>query len=279
MKRYFITSKKDIKLKNLITKNLKHVDADMLIEQGACWLDQKRLTDKNEIISAKQTIKVFINKTPASKYTLESDNIIFEDHNVLVVFKPDKLNVQSDFASTNNNLTFSIKEYLLKENIKYDPTPINRLDLNVSGLVLFAKNKDTEKKLFALSRERKIYKQYVAFLGINNHPQNRITITNKLGFKKNKACKLDTGKKSKSLFIKDKTFETFTRYNVFLYTGRRHQIRIHAADYIAPIDGDRKYGSKSKNKKIALTSYGLNFKLNNKKYRIRLTDKLLAVPK
>lgn len=278
MKRYFITSKKDTPLKKLLTDNLKNTDADSLIEAGSCWLEKKRLSDKNQIILAKTTVKVFINETNLTKHILIKEHIIYEDNKILVVFKPEKLNVQSDFSSTQNNLTFLVKQYLNKCKINYDPTPINRLDLNVSGLVLFAKNKDTEKKLFELSRERKIYKQYTAFLENKVNQQNIMTVQDRLIFRKSKAHQDLAGKTAKTKFHKIKKYENFTKYSVFLYTGRRHQIRIHAATYIGAIVGDKKYGSKIKNKQITLTSCGLNFKLNNKKYRIRLPDQLIKVP-
>ena len=85
---------------------------------------------------------------------------------------------------------------------------------------------------------------------------------------KNKAIVDEEGKPAHSFFIQ-KTNET---YSVILLTGRRHQIRCHAAHYLSPIQGDTYYGSKIRlhNQKIALTSVGLNFFCQNKRYRVRL---------
>lgn len=278
MKKYFITAKKNISLADLVKENIKNIDADDLISSGACWLDKKRINKKNHIIYAKETIQVFINNKPTSKHSLNSQNIIYEDKNIIVVYKPDKLNVQSDVASQTTNLTFAVQKYLSKKNISYTPTPITRLDLNVSGLVLFAKNKDTEKKLFALSRERKIYKKYTAFLEYKQNIPKRIFVNNKLLFSKNKARENENGKKSKTLFCHEKTVNNFEKYSVFIFTGRRHQIRAHASSYLSPIAGDRKYGAKISGKKLALTATGLNFRINDKKYRIRLQGELIAKP-
>lgn len=279
MKTYFITAKTDIKIYSLICKNLKNADAEELLKAGSCWLDKIRITDKNHVVKAKQTVKVFISRRAQKKHTVTKENIIYEDQNIITVYKPCALNVQSDSSSKTNNLTFAVQEYLSEQKNSYIPTAITRLDLNVSGLVLFAKNKDTEKKLFSLTRERKIHKKYTAFLEKNTSNPARIMIKDRLSFKKSKAFNDDSGKKSKTLFLQDPANDTFQKYSVFLFTGRRHQIRFHAKTYLSPIIGDKKYGSKTNNQTIALTAAGLNFKLDKKKYRIRLPENFLAVPK
>lgn len=276
MKKYFITAKKDTTLNKLLSANLKNTNTLQLIKNGGCWIDKKRLENPETPISAKTTVKVFINKKPTNTHILKTNEIIFEDENILAVFKPEKLNVQSDFASQNNNLTFSVFSYLKNKNINYNPVPFNRLDLNVSGLVLFAKNKKTEKDIFALSRDKKIYKQYTAFT--ENSDIEKYRICNKLLFFKNKARENKDGKIAKSLFIKASDYENSTRYNIFIFTGRRHQIRVHASDYLKPIIGDRKYKSKIKREKVYLYCTGLNFKINKKKYRLRLPEKFIEQP-
>lgn len=278
MKTYFITAKTDTNAYSLISKNLNNTDAAALIESGSCWLNKNRIKDKKHPVKAKETLKVFINRQKTKPHNVTKENIIFEDQNLIAVYKPYALNVQSDSASTNSNLTFAVQKYLTKKDNEYIPTAITRLDLNVSGLVLFAKNKYTEKKLFALTRNRKIHKKYTAFLEKNKDNKRRIMINDRLSFKKSKAFTDDSGKKSKTLFLLTEENDIFDKYSVFLFTGRRHQIRFHASTYLSPIIGDPKYGSKIKNNPIALTATGLNFKLDNIKYRIRLPEKFIAVP-
>jgi 23S rRNA pseudouridine955/2504/2580 synthase len=58
------------------------------------------------------------------------------------------------------------------------------------------------------------------------------------------------GKYAKTLFIQRDDYSTAQLVEVKLFTGRTHQIRVHAASIGHPVAGDDKYGDKAFNKVI-----------------------------
>ncbi|MDH5484784.1 MAG: pseudouridine synthase, partial [Gammaproteobacteria bacterium] len=84
------------------------------------------------------------------------------------------------------------------------------------------------------------------------------------------------GKSAKSLFQPVDYFPGATLMDVQLFTGRTHQIRVHATHEHHPIAGDPKYGDKTFNqalkkagfKRMYLHAYRLAFKLANTSYNV-----------
>jgi 23S rRNA pseudouridine955/2504/2580 synthase len=64
------------------------------------------------------------------------------------------------------------------------------------------------------------------------------------------------GKPSKTFFRRIRRFRDATLVEARLYTGRTHQIRVHAAHLGAPLLGDDKYGDRDANQ--AVRRLGLN---------------------
>ena len=57
-----------------------------------------------------------------------------------------------------------------------------------------------------------------------------------------------------------------------LYTGRHHQIRVQLSNFGHSIYGDQRYGSRGKNKQIALWAYKLIIEHPTKKEKIEFED-------
>ena len=70
-----------------------------------------------------------------------------------------------------------------------------------------------------------------------------LRVKDKLSFLK-KAKVSHDGKPSHTLFLKHKHDgqSNAVTYSAIIFTGRRHQIRAHAAHYLSPIRGDSFYG-------------------------------------
>jgi len=148
-----------------------------------------------------------------------------------------------------------------------------RLDRPVEGLVLFAKNKESERILFKLVRKSRIRKWYMAALDKRNdiaRIEISDTITNEYSI-----TRLDPGgKRARTYFHKTGSLANADIYSVFPFTGRRHQIRFHASHYLSPIIGDVQYGSRYKLKpdEIGLMCRGYNFFIKGKNLRIRVPE-------
>jgi 23S rRNA pseudouridine1911/1915/1917 synthase len=272
IKKFFITAKTDIPLRQLLAEHLPtQTNGEATITSGGVWKDKQRIMDPDHIIHAGETVKVHISSFQGRIYTLPKEHIIFENQEFTVVYKPSNLNVHSVPSTFYYNLTYGVNQYLQQQGIDFQSTPITRLDRPVQGLVIFPKNKSSEQQLFKQVRLRKIKKWYMAALESSNGPQC-LRIRDKLSNYGNRTFIDENGKEADSLFIKTQTLDIADLYSVFIFTGRRHQVRFHASHYISPILGDFFYGSSIKWEPddIALICRGYNIPFRKEKYKIRL---------
>jgi len=274
LKKYFVTAKEDLPLIDLIEAALPKIKSvQAVIESGGAWLENRRVFNPNTIIRKGGTITVMVSRFQGRQYRLEEKNIVFETREIIALYKPSGVNVQSDYSTVQYNLSYGLETLLKARGERYVPSPVTRLDLPVSGLVLYAKNKNAEQELFKLTRDRKIRKQYVAIVE-RNVDHKCLRVRDKLGFRKGKASLDKFGKSAHSLFIKREEIGGYDVFSTFIFTGRRHQIRFHASKYLSPILGDVEYGSESygPQKHIGLFASGYNIPFRGRNYRIRLSD-------
>lgn len=198
-------------------------------------------------------------------YSLKKEWIIYDDENVVIVNKPKGILIQG--SNTDIGLDKLINDYYGVTSI----VPCHRLDRNTSGLVIFAKDKESEEIILKLIKNHEIIKHYKCI--VYGHPkQNNATLKSYL-FKDSKNNKVIISDEKKKGYV-----EIITKYTVLenyknntslldieLVTGRTHQIRAHLAFIGHPIIGDGKYGINQINKEFGKTwqeleSYKITFK-------------------
>jgi 23S rRNA pseudouridine1911/1915/1917 synthase len=272
MKQFFITAATETTLLKLLSAHLPSpYNAETVIHSGGAWKDKKRINDPHVVIHRSETVKVHLSSFQGRIYTLKEEHVVFENDDILVVYKPCNLNVHAVPTTIHYHLSYGVEQYLLSRGIRFEATPITRLDRPVEGLVLFAKNKAAERKLFDLVKKRRVRKWYTAGLekgGGARCLRIRDTISNDGVRTILDPC----GKTADSLFIPGQSLENADIYSVFIFTGRRHQIRFHASHYIAPILGDTGYGSvvTLPPDEIALMCRGYNIPYQGRLLHIRI---------
>ena len=219
----------------------------------------KALRQKDIRINGDDKLSVYI----ADNLLFPSINleIIYEDDNILIVNKPNNIEVVGE-----NSLTNLINKKFSSNNIM----PCHRLDRNTTGLVLFAKNKEALDILFNKFKNHEIKKFYRALVyGIPKVKNARLEAFLFKDTKNSIVYISDTFKKGYQKIITSyKVLEEFPNntslLDVEIETGKTHQIRAHLAHIGYPIVGDGKYGINSVNKKLGykyqqLCSYKLQF--------------------
>lgn len=206
--------------------------------------------------------------TPALQFNIE---IVYEDEAIIVINKPSGLLTVASEKIQRETAIFSVNDYLNKQAARKHREPelrkrvfiVHRLDRDVSGLLVMAKNESAKNKLQTLWDRFK--KEYLAV--VEGKPQkNSGTITSYLN--ENKILRIYStprplspeSKKSITHYEVLKPGTNYSLVKVRLETGRRHQIRVHLADLGHPIAGDMDYGAKTNPAgRIALHATRLEF--------------------
>lgn len=282
---YYIAATEDTPLMSLLVSHLpnrhrSHIPA--LISSGGVWRDRQRITDPAQVIKKSETLKIYIEPGQELEYLVEPEHVVYENQDFLIVYKPGGVNVHAVPSTTLHHLAYGVDRYLEQKGIVFRSTPLTRLDMPVSGLVLFAAHKVAEKRLFRLIKRRRIKKWYLAALEKNSKSagelgQKFIRLQDRVSSRDKRTAYDPDGKFADSLFAYRGERGGADIYSVFTFTGRRHQIRYHASRYLAPILGDRLYHSEFRygNNEIALLCYGYNIPFGGRHYRIRLPEKYL----
>lgn len=191
-------------------------------------------------------------------------------------------------------------EYSLIDELKFqfgkDANIAHRIDQETSGLVLCARNKQSERDLKMMFQEREMKKKYLAL--VHGEFKNPLCVEEPLLRAKNEnaavrmVVKVDpSGKEAKTDF---RPIKYYPEYDMSLvecmpHTGRQHQIRVHLFHVKHPIVGDPVYGQTSENllrylgreldsservklggaKRLLLHANELNFKLYDREYHIK----------
>lgn len=195
-----------------------------------------------------------------NNFDAHSIEILFENQDLLAANKPEGIS-----SITENDTTLDSLHSLLEERFNKKLFIVHRLDKEVSGVILFAKNSRTHKYLNDQFAERKVKKYYTALvLGVVNENEGIIKKpirefgSGRMGIDDRK------GKQSETKFKVVQRFKDHTLLELNPSTGRRHQLRVHLYSIGYPIAGDIRYGDKTiqeKYSRIMLHAKSLEFQL------------------
>ena len=166
-------------------------------------------------------------------------NILFENNNYIVTNKRNNIAVHS--GSKNHIGLIDIFRNKYGDGIDL----CHRLDKTTSGCLVFGKNKKAVKHFNDSLLSQSVTKIYTAILKGNFSGEKKIS---------NQIYKSieSKSKDSISVFKVNKKLKNTTVVDVKIYTGRTHQIRIHAAQMNHPVLFDNKYGDKVFDKSLSL---------------------------
>lgn len=158
---------------------------------------------------------------------------------------------------------------LLIEYTKRELFPVNRIDKNVSGVLLFAKEREVHKELCRLFAKRLVEKKYLAIIhGTPN--SNEFKVSKKLRRTSNGPVLNPNGKEYAIVVTKLEEFIDASLVEVISIGGLRHQVRFLLSLAGFPIVGDTLYGGKPltpyNKERIMLHFMNLRFTLNDKNY-------------
>lgn len=189
--------------------------------------------------------------TPHSRVTnLLQSRILYEDKNLLIINKPAGIAVHGG-----SKVKLGVIEILRTMFPKLPHLELaHRLDLDTSGCLILAKKRSILKELHEMLRRNDIRKIYWT---LTKGQWKKSDLRVEASLRKNimqsgeRIVRVQSdGKESLTVFKPIETFTDASLMEATLYTGRTHQIRVHAQHKQHPIAGDEKYGDKDFNKKM-----------------------------
>lgn len=171
--------------------------------------------------------------------------IVYEDRYIVVIDKHQGILSMAAGHSSLNVKTI-LDDYFRKTRQHCQAHVVHRLDRDTSGLMLYAKDKQTELALESDWHNIVYDRRYVALLS-GTVEQDEGTIESWL--KDNKAYFTYSSNYDNGGKIAISHYRVLQRGNGYslvefrLETGRKNQIRVHAADMGHPVCGDIKYGN------------------------------------
>ena len=174
-------------------------------------------------------------------------NIVYEDEDVAVIFKPRGVVVHpGNGVSTGTlaaGLLYHFKNELSTVNGPMRPGIVHRLDKDTPGLMIVAKNDNAHRNLAHQLETRTLHRKYEALiwghprdlsgeieLPVGRDPKSRIRM-----------AVVRNGKFARTRYVAKKFFSIATLMEYELDTGRTHQIRVHSRYTGHPIVGDPVY--------------------------------------
>ena len=242
--------------------NLKRVKDSYILEEG----------DVVQLYLSEEEVEGF-RKTEERKAVRKTFRMAYEDEDVLIADKPAGLLTHGDKNEKSDHLSNQVQGYLIakgeydpREEKTFVPSPVNRIDRNTSGLVIFAKRYDALKKLNEYIRTReKIRKFYLTI--VLGKMDKEVTLKGMIEKNEDRNISRMTDDSGKVSVTHVKPLKSgrigrneFTLCEIEIETGRTHQIRVQLAEAGHPLAGDPKYGVPEVNREL-LKKFGLGHQL------------------
>ncbi len=214
-----------LRLDQVIAKHvpgLSRRKARAVIDLGGVFVDRARVKVASRFVKPGQVIEVNVGGALTAALPPPVPTIVFVDEHVIVADKPAGLvtapTPESDRGDLLDQLAKLYGEVYL----------VHRIDLPTSGLLVFARTRDANKRLGDAFKVHDIEREYraVAVGEVTPHTIDRPV----------------DGKRAVTHVSVIEALAGATLVSARLETGRTHQIRLHLAGEGTPLAGDREHG-------------------------------------
>ncbi len=196
-----------------------------------------------------------------SRHTPKGLSILFEDREIIVVDKANGLLTIGTEREKEKTVHYLLNDYVKKRNAQSRNRVfvVHRLDRDTSGILIFAKNEQA--KHFLQNNWKNFTKKYYTVVyGKLKEKEGVVTtyLAENKAFRVYSVLNPEKGKLAKTGYKVIKETDKYSLLEINLFTGRKHQIRVHLSEMGHSVAGDQFYGKDDKNiKRLALHSFSL----------------------
>lgn len=235
--------------------------AKAILAGHGVMVNQKMTTLYDMVLEPGMIVRISKHKR-STELTSRYVKIVYEDKDLVVV---EKANGILSMAATAKQYCVKsvLDEYFQRRHFKCTAHVVHRLDRDTSGLMIYAKNLETERILEDNWQDIVTDRRYVAVVCGRMEKEGG---TLRSWLKDNKAFITyssptdNGGKYAVTHYHTLQTTDDFSLVELKLETGRKNQIRVHMQDIGHPVVGDIKYGNgRNPIRRLALHAFKLDF--------------------
>ena len=193
----------------------------------------------------KPGMKVQISKQKSKKeFTNKLLRIVYEDPYIIVIDKKEGLLSVASERQKECTAHSILNEYVRRSGRQFRTYVVHRLDRDTSGLMMFAKDEQTQRTLRDHWQEIVTDRRYVAVVQ-GSMEKDYDTVVSWLTDKTHYVLTSrqdDGGQRSVTHYRTIKRGNGYSLVELELETGRKNQIRVHMQDLGHPLAGDGRYG-------------------------------------
>ena len=176
--------------------------------------------------------------------------VVYQDENLVVIDKPAGLAVHPGPGHPDKTLVNALLAMcpdIQGIGGEIRPGIVHRLDKNTSGLMVAAKTHRAHNDLSAQIKARQVTKGYLALVeGVPKLPEGKIDVpVGRHPRHRTRMAVVVGGKEARTSYKAREQFRCHSLLEIYLETGRTHQIRVHMAHIGRPLVGDTVYGKAS----------------------------------
>lgn len=228
---------------------------------GGLLTSLKRYERGIEVNGERKTVRYVLKAGDIITLSLEDDgrsdidpvyhplDILYEDDDLIAVNKISGMPTHPSHNHYYDTLGNALAYYLKDRPTQY--RPVNRLDMDTSGIVVVAKHRLSASRLVSALKEGEFKKEYLALVkGVM--PQRDGTVEKNIirdaeSIIYRRVCGDNEGKSALTVYKTEGVFsysgDTLSLVRLTPVTGRTHQLRVHTSYLGCPIVGDGLYGT------------------------------------
>lgn len=237
-------------------------------------IEEERITLNGEAtkpgykLRSQDTLQIDFEISELDKIPLIDLPVLYEDSNIIVIDKPAGVISHSRGRYWNEPSVASFIRARVSGIDGERAGIVHRLDRGTSGVMVCAKNPKTLSYLQVQFSKRQVEKTYIAVCeGVISPSHAIIDAPITRNPKKPTTFMVhSTGKPAQTSFTVIKQFKKVALVEFKPFTGRTHQLRVHAAFIKHPIVGDVFYGAPEQSSRLYLHAYSIKIMLPDGKF-------------
>ncbi len=225
------------------------------LKGGRILVDNKPELKANLLLNPGQTLSLSAKETKQECFGIP---ILYQDRWLVAIDKPaGLLSVRAENPEKEDALA-KLRIFFRTDGI----FPVHRIDRETSGILIFARGKESQERFDRLFADHDLQREYIAVVEGRMSPSSGTWKSSlmELGNYDVVSTNSDQGKLAITHYEIYRRSQIFSFLRLNLETGRKHQIRVHCKDAGHPIVGDHRYGAQTNPlKRLGLHAHALRF--------------------